>query len=378
MRTSGVTPDRVEEPDDMAFQLPNRPAPLSARAEPRNPRTTAGDLFKTGQLCQPLLERVNHGRDQVAFDYLARETSLEVLNDCIRRIPDQQLTDFLIEHLLMTASLLSSEAFTGVDEIREELKELSLGVSADPKQARARYDRRVEKLGQYFFALGRRLHQLEGSMANCPLTGSAEQLRGLYGQRVRDLAGDVRFMRQERSRWVRRFVPLKRDEARADDDAEFLEGRLDAVVDELGLRLREVQDTLNATLFEQLVLIDASLKRKKLFRRDPGNVVDVGRLLDWLGNALDRAKEFDEGRRSDQLERVKTLLREFTPKEYLSFSGLRGSDQALFLRCIEDLERYQLSAEPGQDDPIKVFLLLTGDFIAGLRRQHRDSESDID
>ena len=362
----------------MAFQLLNRPAPSSARAERRNPRTTAGDLFKRGHLCQPLLERVNHGRDQVAFDYLARETSLEVLNDCIRRIPDQQLTDFLMEHLLMTASLLSSEAFTGVDEIREELKELSLGVSADPKRARARYDRRVEKLGQYFFALGRRLHQLEGSMANCPLTGSAEQLRGLYGQRVRDLGGDVRFMRQELSRWVRRFVPLKRDEARADDDAEFLEGRLDAVVDELGLRLREVQDTLNATLFEQLVLIDASLTRKKLFRRDPGNVVDVGRLLDWLGNALNRAKEFDEGRRSDQLERVKTLLREFTPKEYLSFSGLRDSDQALFLRCIEDLERYQLSAEPGQDDPIKVFLLLTGDFIAGLRRQHRDSESDID
>ena len=378
MLSSDVSPDRVEESNDMAFQLPHRPAPLSARAEPGNPRTTAGDLFKRGLLCQPLLERVNHGRDQVAFDYLAKETSLEVLNECIRRIPDQQLTDFLIEHLLMTASLLSSEAFTGVDEIREELKELSLGVSADPSQARARYDRRVEKLGQYFFALGRRLHQLEGSMANCPLTGSAEQLRGLYGQRVRDLAGDVRFMRQELSRWVRRFVPLKRDEARADDDTEFLEGRLDAVVDELGLRLREVQDTLNATLFEQLVLIDATLTRKKLFRRDPGNVVDVGRLLDWLGNALDRAKEFDEGRRSDQLERVKTLLRDFTPKEYLSFSGLRDSDQTLFLCCIEDLDRYQLSAEPGQDDPIKVFLLLTGDFIAGLRRQHRDSESDID
>jgi len=135
---------------------------------------------------------------------------------------------------------------------------------------------------------------------------------------------------------------------------------------------------LNATLFEQLVLIEPTLTRKKFFRRDPGNALDVGRLLDWLGNVLDRAKEFDEGRRSDQLERVKTLLRDFDPKAHLSFSGLRDSDQALFLRCIEDLGRYQLSAEPGQDDPIKVFLLLTGDFIAGLRRQHRDSESDID
>ena len=88
------------------------PAWRNQRVEnPGNPRITAGDLFKKGQLCQPLLERVNHGRDQVAFDYLAKETSLEVLNDCIRRISDQQLTDFLMEHLLMTASLLSSEAF---------------------------------------------------------------------------------------------------------------------------------------------------------------------------------------------------------------------------------------------------------------------------
>ena len=362
----------------MAFQVPDRPVPWSTPVHSGRSRITTGDLFKKGQLCQPLLERVNLGRDQVAFDYLAKETSLEVLNDCIRCIPDQELTDFLMEHLLMTAALLSSEAFTGVDETRQELKELSLGLSADPKRARARYDRRVEKLGQYFFALGRRLRHLEGAMTNCPLTGGAEELRGLYGQRVRELAGDVRFMRQELSRWVRRFVPLKPDEARADDDAEFLEGRLDAVVDELGLRLREVQDTLNATLFEQLVLIDASLTRKKLFLRDLGNVVDVGNLLDWLGNALDRAKDFDEGRRSDQLERVKTLLREFDAKQYLCFSGLRESDQALFLCCIEDLDRYQPSAESGQDDPIKVFLLLTGDFIAGLRRQHVHSESDVD
>ncbi len=356
----------------MASQFPNRPAPLSAHTSRMDPRITAGDLFRKGQLCQPLLERLNHGRDQAAFDYLAKETSLEVLNDCIRRIPDQQLTEFLLEQVLLTASLLSSEAFAGIEQIREELKEVGLSVAVDPKRARVRYDHRVERLGQYFFALGRRLHQLEGAMASCPLTGSSEQLRGLYGQRVRDLGGDVRFMRQELSRWVRRFVPLKRDESSMSDDAEFLEGRLDAVVDELGLRLREVQETLNTTLYEQLLLIDDSLTRKKLFRRDPENVVDVGRLLDRLGNVMDRAKEFDEGRRTDQLERVKTLLREFEPKEYLSFSGLRDSDQALFLRCIEDLERYELSLDPGQeDDPIKVFLLLTADFISGLRRQHR-------
>ena len=132
------------------------------------------------------------------------------------------------------------------------------------------------------------------------------------------------------------------------------------------------------TMFEQLVLIDTSLTRKKLFRRDPGNVVDVGRLLDWLGNVMDRAREFDEGRRADQLGRVKTLLREFEPKEFLSFSGLRDSDQTLFLRCIEDFKRYELDVDPQQeDDPIKVFLLLTADFISGLRRQHRQ-DPDLD
>lgn len=357
----------------MALQLPNRPAPLSVSARAAGSGITAAELFRNGELCQPLRDRLNHGRDHAAFDYLARETSLEVLNDVIRRVPDQQLAGYLLENVLLTASLLASEAFFGIEQIREELRELGLSMAAEPERAKARYDRRVEKLGRYFFALGRRLHQLEGTMANCPLTGSAEQLRGRYGQRVRDLAGDVGFMRQELSRWVRRFVPLKRGEAQINDDTGFLEGRLDAVVDELGLRLREVQETLNTALFEQLVLIDPTLTRKKLFRRDPENVVDVGRLLDWLGNVLDRAKEFDEGRRTDQLERVKTLLRQFEPKDYLAFSGLRDSDQALFLRCIEDLERYHPSEKSGQqDDPIKVFLLLTGDFIAGLRRQYRE------
>lgn len=362
----------------MAFQLPNRTASLSVPPSPGDVRITAGDLFRKGQLCQPLRERLNHGRDQAAFDYLARETSLEVLNEIIRRVPDQQLTVYLLDHIMLAASLLSSEAFSGIEQIREELKELGLSVAADPERARARYDRRVEKLGRYFFALGRRLHQLEVTLEGCSLSGSAEQLRGLYGQCVRDLAGDVRFVRQELSRWVRRFVPLKRDETSVGNDPEFLEGRLDAVVDELGLRLREVQETLNTTVFEQLVLIDRTLTRKRLFRRDPENVVDVGRLLDWLGNVMDRAKEFDEGGRADQLERVKTLLREFEPRHYLSFSGLRDSDQALFLKCIEALERYQPGSESNrEDDPIKVFLLLTGDVIAGLRRQYReDAEPD--
>jgi hypothetical protein len=328
------------------------------------------------------MERLNQGRDQAAFEFLARETSLDVLNECIRRIPDQQMTENLVEQLFMKAALLSSEAFTGMEEIRKELKHFSTGGNEEPRAARRRYDRQVERLGQHVFALGRRLHQLELFMGNCPLTGSGEQLRGRYGQRVRDLAGDVRFVRQELARWVRGFVPLK-PQGRAQSfcfDREFLEGRVDAVVDELGLRMREIHDTLSASLFEQLVLFDPALTRQRLFRRDLENVLDIGRLLDVLANLFDRVKEFDEGRRDDQLQRVKTLLRDFRPEQFLSFSGVRESDQALFLSSVEALLRYEPAVPQRKppasekEEPIKVFLLLAGDLIASLRRQQRSRD----
>ncbi len=358
---------------------------LSLRAAPGEaPFPTAGELLRKGQLCQPLMERLNNGRDQAAFEFLARETSLEVLNECIRRIPDQQMTENLVEQLFLKAALLSSEAFTGIEQIRRELKLFSTGGSEEEAAAaRLRYDRQVERLGQHVFALGRRLHQLEQFMATCPLSGSGEQLRGRYGQRVRDLAGDVRFMRQELSRWVRRFVPLK-PQGRTQSsgvDREFLEGRIDAVVDELGLRIREIHETLSASLFEQLVIFDPTLTRQRLFRRDLENVLDIGQLLDVLANLFDRVKEFDEGRRADQLQRVKTLLRDFRPEQFLSFSGVRESDQALFLSSVDALLGYDpLAASAGpatnEDDPIKVFLLLTGDLVASLRRQQRSHDQE--
>ena len=315
-----------------------------------------------------VLEHWIGNRHQIMLD----DGRLEGLgHDTFQGLGAQSVTDFLLDQLLLVASLLSSEAFTGIETIRDEIKGLGEQSEAEhTEKLRAAYDRRVEKLGRLFFALGRRLHQLESVMKNCPLTGSAEQLRGRYGQRVRDLAGDVRFMRQELSRWVHRFVPLRGD-TRA--DAQLLEGRLDAVVDELGLRVREVQETLNATVFEQLVLIEPSLTRKQLFRRDPENVVDVGRLLDWSSNVLDWAKEFDEGRRADQLERVKTLLREFDAKQFLSFAVLRESDQAMLLKSIDDVNAFELEAvRPREEDPIKLFILLMGNFISGLRRVYRD------
>jgi hypothetical protein len=360
---------------------PRSPGPsLSLRAAPGEaPPATAGELLRKGRLCQPLMERLNHGRDQAAFEFLSRETSLDVLNECIRRIPDQQMTENLVEQLFMKAALLSSEAFTGIEEIRRELKNFSSGSEEEPVAARRRYDREVEKLGQHVFALSRRLHQLEQFMASCPLTGSGEQLRGRYGQRVRDLAGDVRFMRQELSRWVRRFVPLKGRSQSAQPesvDREFLEGRIDAVVDELGLRIREIHETLSASLFEQLVIFDPALTRQRLFRRDLENVLDIGQLLDVLANLFDRVKEFDEGRRADQLQRVKTLLRDFRPEQFLSFSGIRESDQALFLSSVDSLLRYEPASagsapSSNDDDPVNVFLLLTGDLVTSLRSQQR-------
>jgi hypothetical protein len=325
------------------------------------------------------MERLNQGRDQAAFELLERETSLDVLNDCIRRIPDQQVTEFLVEQTFLKVGLLASEAFTGIEEIRRGLKRLKNETPASEAAAvRARYDSHVEKLGRHAFALGRRLHQLEQFMASCPLSGSGEQLRGRYGQRVRDLAGDVRFMRQELARWVRRFVPLK-VQGRENVDREFLEGRIDAVVDELGLRIREIHETLSASLFEQLVIFEPALTRKNLFRRDLENVLDIGQLLDGLANLFDRVKEFDEGRRPEQLVRVKTLLREFRPEQFPSFSGVRESDQAQFLRSVEDLLRFEPAPARGRavandEDPIKVFLLLTGNLVATLRRQQRSRD----
>jgi hypothetical protein len=129
------------------------------------------------------------------------------------------------------------------------------------------------------------------------------------------------------------------------------------------------------------VLFDPALTRQRLFRRDLENVLDIGQLLDVLANLFDRVKEFDEGRRADQLQRVKTLLRDFRPEQFLSFSGVRESDQTLFLRSVSALLGYEPGKAPapaaeGEEEPIKVFLLLTGDLVASLRRQQRSRDQE--
>ena len=356
-------------------QLPNGPLPLSGneRSDPA-PASTPIDLLRAGRLSSPLRERLHNGRDHVAFEFLVAETRLDVLNDTIKLIADQEIASFLVDQIFQAASLLSSEAFSGIDGSRQELRSIGLETQhADPEDARRLYDRKVETLGQYVFALNRRVHQLESFMASCPLTGSGDNVRGIYGQRVRDLAGDVSFIRQELTRWVRKFVPLQKDLPQGGDSREFLEGRIDAVVDELGLRMGAIQETLMSTLFEQLLIFDPTLTRQTFFRRHIENVVDMENLVNWLSDLLDEVQSFDSSREPEQLEAIKAGLRDFDPEEFPALVGVRESDQDLFIRFVEEMKRYDPEALGGpKDDPAKVFILLIGDIVGSLR-QRRNS-----
>ena len=138
------------------------------------------------------------------------------------------------------------------------------------------------------------------------------------------------------------------------------------------MRSREVSETLSASLYQQLLIFDPSLVRKQLFQGDVENVLDVDYLLQSLSDLFDCIKSFDEDRDPEELDRFRGLLDSFRTDEFLAFAGIRESDQILFLRSIEDLKRYDPSSRigPGEDDPIKVFLLLAGDLVATIRREH--------
>jgi hypothetical protein len=198
-------------------------------------------------------------------------------------------------------------------------------------------------------------------------------LRGLYGQRVRDLAGDLKFLRLELDRWVRKFVPLEGELPTGDPGREFLEARIGTVVDELGLRLKEVQESTCFVMFEQLNLFDATLTRKRLFRRDLENQLDLDRFLSWFGELMAKVRDYDEQRLPSQLEKIRVLLRDFRPDQFPALAGVRESDHALFCRFVERLRNYRHGQGGSNEDPVHPFLLLLGDVLKSLNQRASDN-----
>jgi hypothetical protein len=315
-----------------------------------------------------LVEGLNQAKEQAAFKYLFRETSLDSIHRCLAKVKDQEISQFLQKGILQIASLMSSEAFTGIERVRRGLRTLQMRVADDPLAARRIYDRHVETLGRSVFALGRRLRQIEGFLAGCPFSGSAEQTRGLYGQHVRDMAGDVRFLRFELARWVRKFVPIRGELPAGQEGCSFLEGRIGAVVDDLGLRLREIQEVLSASILNQLILFDEKLTRSELFKSDIENFLDVDSLMSCLSELVTRVKDYDERRRPGELKKIKTLLHDIQPGQFPALSGIRESDHILFARFVPQILDYRHRPAGRGDDPIHVFLLLLGDLLLGLNR----------
>ena len=313
-------------------------------------------------------EARTEARNQAALRYLFQETSVESIRQCFALIRDQELSRYLQESVLRIAALLSSEAFTGLEQIRKKLRADRTTVALDPVGARRLYERHAELIGQLHFALSRRLSQFEDFLSECPFSGSSEELRGRYGQRVRDLAGDLRFLRLELQRWVYRFVPLRGELPDGMGGCAYLVGRVDAVVDDLGLRLKEIQEILAGAIFDQLLLFDQSLTRGKLFKRDLDNVLDTERLLSWLTELMTSVKEYDDRRQPELLRRVKSLLRDFEPNQFPSLAGVRESDHALFLRFIPRIRNCPHGPKQKGDDPIHVFLLLLGDMVRAMPR----------
>jgi len=330
------------------------------------------DMLRKGSLCTVLVDHLSEGREPAAFDYLFRETSLETLNHCLGEIRDQEVANYLLEGILLIAALLSSEAFVGIERNRRELKTLMVRSGDDLPKARLAYDGHVEILGQYFFAVGRRLKEIESFLGGCPFSGSAEDLRGLYGQRVRDLAGDLKFLRLELDRWVRRFVPLEGDLPAGNEGREFLEARIGTVVDELGLRLKEVQESTCFVMFEQMNLFDATLTRKKLFRRDLENQLDLDRFLGWFGELISKVRDYDEQRRPEELKKVQVLLKDFRPDLFPTLAGVRESDHALFSSFVRRLQHHRHGQSGQRDDPVHPFLLLLGDVLKSLNQRAGD------
>jgi hypothetical protein len=330
--------------------------------------STKGKVAESPSEGQSLSVPLSESKDQAAFRYLFRETSLESIRQCLAKVRDQEIVEFLQNGIIQIAELMSSEAFNGLERTRRKLRTLRPQVAEDPAFARQQYDHHAESLGQLIFALGRRLGQFDEYLSSCPFSGSAELKRGLFGQRVRDLSGDVHFLRFELNLWVNRCVPLRGELPNGVEGRAFLEGRIGAVVDDLGLRLKEIQEVLSAAILQQLNIFDKTLTRGKLFKRDIENILDTDHLLSWLTELMARVRDYDEQRRPEQLERVKTLLSSFQPEQFPALSGIRESDHTMFTRFIPQIMDYRHRRAQRGDDPIHLFLLLMGDLVHTLNQ----------
>lgn len=333
------------------------------------------ELLKKGPLSEVLLQRLTEVDEQAAaFNFVFREMSLDVLNECLTRVRDQELATFLLDSILLTAAVLSSEAFASIEQRQAALRALGEALPEDPALARRLYDREVEQLGRSVFALGRRVLTIEQLLADCKFSGSAETLRGLYGQRARDLAGALGFLRADLGRWVRRSVPLGKDLPEGAEGRAFLEARLGSVVDDLGLRLKEIRENLGAAIFDQLATCEPTLTRKQLFKRDLENVVELDSFLEKLAALLRLVERYDQKREPEILERVKAGLSEFRPDRFPALSGIRESDQQLLTRAAARLQGEGARAEPSGEDPAQLLLLLLADLFRNLKhRQVQDA-----
>ena len=164
-----------------------------------------------------------------------------------------------------------------------------------------------------------------------------------------------------------------------EEGREFLEARISTVVDDLALRLKEIQESFVFVMFEQLALFDDTLTRKGLFKRDLENQLDLDHFLSWFGELLSRLRDYDEQRQPEQLEGIKFLLRDFHPEQLPALAGMRESDHILFSSFVQRLQTYRpttagprIDHKEQVDDPVHPFLLLLGDLLSSLNQRALD------
>lgn len=331
------------------------------------------ELLKKTPLNEVLLHRLTEVEEQAAaFNLLFREMSLDVLNQCLDRVLDEELAAFLLDSVLLIAAVLSSEALASIEQRQAALRALGEALPEDAATARKLYDYEIEQLGSSVFALGRRLLTIEQGLAGCPFSGNADTQRGLYGQRARDLAGSLGFLRADLARWARRAVPLEKQLPEGAEGRRFLEARLSSVVDDLGLRIREVRESLGSALFDQLVVFQPALTRKQVFKRDLENVVELDSLLEKLAELIRLVQHYDQKREPAALEQVKAELSGFRPERFPALSGIRESDQQLLANAAANMAKLQSQGSVTDADasgPAHLLLLLLGDLFRNLKQR---------